>query len=374
MSSTPRLGLLAAIACLLLAACAEPEPIRIGFSGQLSGPKSDLGVQGRNGALLAVEEINARGGVAGHRLELVAEDDQDTPEGARQADARLLAQKVVAIVGHMTSGQTLAALPDLEASGTILISPTTASPLLSEKQDLFFRVITSNAQWARGLADHCLRQDRRRVFLLGDSDNVGYTETFLDAFERRLRENAGMVSGRRLYSSSKGLDTKKVAAEILAAKPQALIACVAARDLAALAQALHPQQAGIAVMGPPWPSTRDLVLTGGKDVEGFEFISNYAEDNSHPAFAPFLERYRKRFGWAPNFAAAFAYETVTVLAEGLRRTEGKRAGLEHALVRGQTMEGIIGPFVLDDSGDVRRPNFITRVQEGRFVTRAMTGL
>ena len=56
-----------------------------GFAGQLSGVRSDLGVQGRNGATLALEEINARGGVAGRMLQLAAEDDGDTPEGAVSA-------------------------------------------------------------------------------------------------------------------------------------------------------------------------------------------------------------------------------------------------------------------------------------------------
>lgn len=372
-----RTPLLAAAVLLLLTACSEPEPLRIGFSGQLSGPKSDLGVQGRNGALLAVEEINARGGVAGRKLELIAEDDLDTPEGARQADARLISRKVLAIVGHMTSGQTLAALPDLAASGTILISPTTATPVLSEKTDLFFRVITSNAQWARGLADYCIQAGHGRAYLLGDSDNVGYTDTFLGAFEARFIEQGGKVAGKTVYSSRQAPPPAEqaavLAAAIRAARPQILVACVSARDLAALAQALRPASLGIAVSGPPWPSTSDLIQVGGKDVEGFEFISNYTEDNANPAFAAFRERFTARFGWKPGFAAAFAYEAVAVLAEALRRNDGRREGLERSLVRGQTMEGVIGSFTLDEFGDVRRPSFITRIKNGQLQTVAMTG-
>lgn len=359
-------------AALLLAACSEPEPLRIGFCGQLSGPKSDLGVQGRNGALLAVEEINARGGVAGHKLEFIAEDDEDTPEGARQADARLVARKVLAIIGHMTSGQTLAVMSDLAAGGVILISPTTATPALSEKNDLFFRVITSNVQWAHGLAEHCARSGKNRAFLLGDSDNAGYTDTFLEAFEKRYRERGGQVAGRLFYSSRQAPTTETLAQAIRAARPNVLVTSVSARDLASLAQELHPRSLGISVCGPPWPSTSDLILVGGKEVEGFEFISNYTEDNDYPAFNAFRERYAKRFGWKPGFAAALAYESVSVLAEALRRNEGRREGLERALVRGQTMAGVIGPFTLDEYGDVRRPNFITRIQDGRLKTVATT--
>lgn len=373
MVSFLRLSILTAAALLILTACSDSEPLRIGFSGQLSGPKSDLGVQGRNGALLAVEDINARGGVAGRTLELIAEDDLDTPEGARQADTRLAGRKVLAIIGHMTSGQTLAALPDLAATGTILISPTTATPALSQKKDLFFRVITSNTQWAHGLADHCIQSGRGRAYLVGDSDNVGYTDTFLEAFERHYAEAGGKLTGKTLYSSSQGARFDELAQAIRAAKPDTLVACVSARDLAALVQILRPGRSGIAVCGPPWPSTSDLMLVGGREVEGFQFISNYTEDNTYAPFNAFRERYTKRFGWKPGFAAAFSYEAVTLLAEALRRNEGRREGLEQALVRGQTMEGIIGPFTLDEYGDVRRPTFITRIQDGRLKTVATTG-
>lgn len=368
-----RIRLLAAVLLLCMTACSNSEPLRIGFSGQLSGPKSDLGVQGRNGALMAIEEINSRGGIEGRKLELIAEDDLDTPEGARQADALLVSRKVLAIIGHMTSGQTLAAMPELVASGTILVSPTTATPALSDKADLFFRVITSNAQWAHGLADYTASAGRNQAYLVGDADNTGYTDTFLDAFEKHFKEQGGRIAGKTLYRSSQGMHPAALAQAIRTAKPNVLVACVSARDLAALVQELKPTKSGIAVCGPPWPSTSDLIMVGGRDVEGFEFISNYTEDNDYAPFNAFRERYAKRFGWKPGFAAAFAYEAVTVLAEALRRNEGKREGLERALVRGQTMEGVIGPFILDEAGDVRRPSFITRITDGHLKTVATTG-
>lgn len=366
---------LAVAAFVVLLACGTGSaPIRIGFSGQFTGPLSDLGVQGRNGAQLAVEEINAAGGVNGHPLELVAEDDQDTPEGAKQADAQLLDKGVVAIIGHMTSSQTLAVMPDMQAWNAVLVSPTTATPLLEGKPDNFFRLISANTQWAMDLAQYAKSEGLGRAFLVGDTDNVGYTDTFLNTFEKRYRAEGGELAGKRLFSSKRGVRWGEVAAEIRAAKPTVLIACTSARDLAGLAQALRPTERGLRVLGPAWPSTRDLVDTGGKDVEGFEFVSNYAEDNPHPSFTAFRERYRKRFGWTPNFAAAFAYESVSLLAHALGKTGGERTGLETALTDGARHEGIIGPFSLDANGDIRRPIFIIQVQRGGFVTKTTTGV
>lgn len=363
----------ALILCLATVACSNDQPIRIGFSGQVTGAKSDIGVQGRNGAALAVEEINAAGGVNGRKLELLAEDDMDTPDGAVHADETLLRKGVVAIVGHMTTSQTLAAYPVVEKQGGILISPTTAAPALEGKQDGFFRVIPSNTKWAEAMAEYALKKSLKNAFFVGDADNVGYTDTFLASLDKSYTDQGGRFVGSRLYSSRAGEDWGRLAQAIRTARPDALMVCMAARDLVALAQALRPNEAGITVLGPPWPATSALVLSGGSVVEGFRFISNYSEDNAFPGFPRFQERYFKRFGWKPNFAAAFSFEAVVLLADALKRTGGNAQGLKTALADSSPHTGVIGPFTMSPDGDVIRPTFITHVKRGRFVITDSVG-
>lgn len=362
------------VAVAVLYSCYDQGPLRIGFSGQLTGPRSDLGVQGRNGAQLAVEDINAAGGIDGRNLELMALDDMDTPEGAKAADARLANNDCIAIIGHMTSGQTLAAMPLVSARNIPLISPTTAAPALEGKRDGFFRLIPTNTRWAIDLASYARSQGLKRAVLVGDSSNTGYTDTFLDTFRKQFAAAGGTVEQTLLFPSTAGLDWKQISRCVHTAKPDLLVVCTAARDLAALAQELRPAETGLRIMAPAWPSTRELILTAGKDAEGIEFVSSYAEDNTYPPFVRFHDRYRRRFGWSPNFAAAFAYESVLVLAKALEHTHGKRQGLEEALASGPAFEGIIGTFSLDPNGDVVRPNFITQVHEGSFITKGEAGM
>jgi len=359
--------------CSVALSCSNDHPIRIGFSGQLTGSKSDLGVQGRNGATLAVEEINAAGGINGRMLELLAEDDLDTPRGAITADEALLQKGVVAIVGHMTTSQTLAAYPVVEKQGGILVSPTTAAPALEDKQDGFFRVIPSNTKWAEGMAEYAIKKGLKTAFFVGDADNVGYTDTLQASLDKAYTQQGGRFVGSRLFSSRTGEDWEALAKVIREAKPKALMVCMAARDLVALAQALRPNEAGITVIGPPWPATNALALSGGSTVEGFQFVSNYSEDNAYPNFLAFQKRYTKRFGWKPNFAAAFAYEAVALLADALKRTGGNAQGLKTALADSTPHTGIIGHFSMSPSGDVVRPTFITSVKQGRFVITDSVG-
>ena len=363
-----------AIMAAALSAClGEDTPITIGFSGQLTGPFSDLGVQGRNGATLAVEKINAAGGVAGRDLKLIPRDDANTPEGALAADRALLDAGVVAIIGHMTSGQTMAALDALAARGALLVSPTTATPVLTGKKDLFFRVIPDNRSWARNLARHAVGQlGLTSLALLGDVDNVAYTDTFLGGFRDSFTGMGGHVA-TQIGFSSRGLpDWQALVASVRASGAQGVVLCASSRDVASFAQTMAASGERLPVLCPTWPYTREILQVGGKSVNGILFATSYTEQNDYPAFRAFRQDYENRFGWPANFAAAYAYEAVMVLAEALKRTGGVRAGLEDALA-GLDMPGVIGPLHLDQYGDVERDTFIVTIADGRFQTVATVG-
>jgi len=350
------------------------SPLIIGFSGQLTGTHSDLGVQGRNGAVLAVEQINASGGVAGHQLKLMAVDDGDTPERALDADRALLAAGALAIVGHMTTSQTLAVLPEMRKAGAVLVSPTTATPRLTGLADNFFRVIPDNVSWARTLADYALADTGlRSVMLLGDADNVGYTDTFLEGFRSAFTSRGGQVAAERAFSSRSGPDWDKLAAEVYHSGAQAVVLAASARDVAAFAQAQARLGLRLPVLCPTWPYTREILTAGGSSVEGIVFSTSYTEQNDYPGFEAFTHSYRKRFGWEPSFAAAYSYEAVKLLAKALETTGCRRKGLEAALTDAGVIQGAIGEFRMDPNGDVERGNFIVSIRDGRFVTLPRKG-
>ncbi|QAZ65793.1 ABC transporter substrate-binding protein [Solidesulfovibrio carbinolicus] len=355
------------LCCALLAwGCGRDEPILIGYSGPLTGGRADLGVQGRNGATLAVEDVNARGGVAGRPLALVACDDGATPESAVEADAQLIKAGVAAIVGHMTSAQTLAALPQAAAAGVVMLSPTTTAPELSGKTDLFFRVLPDNLATAQTLARYAARHGRGPACLLGDTDNLPYVQSFLDAFDQAYAEAGGQVACRRMYSSREGIDW----AALLDAATQngvgAVVAAASAKDVAALARAMDAAGARLPILCPAWPYTREILTMGGRSVDGIVFAASYTEDNPRPRFQDFMRRYQERFGWPANFAAVSAYEAVEVLAAALGRTGGRTAGLPEALLALGQQEGLMGPFAFDAYGDVHRQTFLVTIRDGRF--------
>ncbi|WP_319778202.1 ABC transporter substrate-binding protein [Maridesulfovibrio sp.] len=363
--------LLILVFSLTLSACSD-APVKIGFSGTLKGKYSDLGVQGRNGALLAVEEINDAGGLDGRKLELLVRDDLNTPEGAVKADKELVVAGVSAILGHMTSSQSLAAIGEMKDSGVLYISPTTSTPLLQGIKDNFFRVIPTLSELSKGLAEYSTgKLGMKRLAVIWDTSNKAFTVPYKDVFISTFEENGGKLVGEaRIGKQKDNVDWQKVVEELKAVKPDVVVMVTSARDLAAFAQYCKINKTDWTIASSMWAFTKELVQTGGKSVEGVLFVVHFAEDNAAPGYNEFKQKFIDRYGWAPNFAAVFGYQAVQVFAEAVRLNGGSTKGLDKIIPGISFDTSIIGPFSIDDFGDVKGVGHIVFVKNGEFVTVA----
>jgi ABC-type branched-subunit amino acid transport system substrate-binding protein/CheY-like chemotaxis protein len=243
--------------------CTREKEIRIGFAGQLTGVYSDLGVQGRNGAALAVEEINTGGGVAGKRLRLIPEDDGNTPEKARQAVRKLIQQEVTAIVGHMTSGQSLAGLPVAEKAGVVMLSPTTSTPALIGKKDMFFRVQPSTVHTAESLGWFAAENLKlEQVSTVRDLDNDAYTAPFNQHFIRHFEKAGGRIAATCTFSSSDTDNWSQVLACLALDRTQGVLVMASARDMVSMIQAMDESGKDQALLSSGWGATRELLAQG----------------------------------------------------------------------------------------------------------------
>lgn len=358
----------AALAALLaLAACSRPEPIRLGFVGGLSGRHYDLGVSGRNGAQLAVADLNAAGGVNGRPIELLPRDDGQDPEQARRAVAGLADQGAAAVIGHMTSSMAVASLPVAEARGVLMVSPTASAASLRGHDDAFITLFPSNAEMARALAEHVVARTRvRRVAVLVDQSNLAFSGTWGEAFGAELARRGGTVTRTVAFTSGAGRPLGEVAAEALSDGPDGLLVVANALDSAALAQQARKRDAGVRLLGTDWGFTRDVVTHGGTAVEGALFTQEIDVEDRSPRFAQVAQAYQARFGRPIDFAAATAYEAVLVVAEGYRRDPSGRA-LKRAVLAAGRFEGLQGPFTIDAFGDAQRQPRVMTIRDGRMV-------
>lgn len=355
------------VACLLVA-CSAREPIRVGFVAQLTGVQAELGVQERNGAELAVEQINAAGGVAGRSIELIVQDDLGTPEGAQAADRRLIEAGIVAIIGHATSGQTIAGLAVTNPAHMVMLSPTASTPELSGLEDYFFRLAYSLVDRARALAQHIYQgREITRLAVIYDTDNIAYSRAYMDAFADAYHALGGELVADAAFSSQAQPDFAPLVAQLHASSPSGLLIIASDIDTALIAQRARLRGGPTPLFTTAWAQTETLITNGGQAVEGLEIEIISPMNNQSPDYLAFKGRYQARFGQAPSFGAVLGYEAAHVVAAALQATGGKAEGLPQALAGLRDFRGLTDTFSFDRYGDVIRPFYLDTIRDGTYV-------
>lgn len=361
---------LCAVMCVLFS-CTRDSVITVGFLGPLEGKYSDLGVQGRNGAQLALEEANAQGGVLGSTFRLVARDDGNTPEGALAAMEKLAQAHAKVVIGPMISAMAKPAQTVAEIKNIVLISPTVSTPDLTGQRDNFFRVVPENVQWAQDLAHHGkVHEQLSTAVVLTDLDNAAYSQPFIHAFTQSFTQLGGTVLKNLEIHSTAIRSWDAVATEIAVLRPDVLVIGISARDAATLAKTFVSRGEKPHVYCSMWAATRELAVDGGNAAAGWIFGTGYSADNRNPAYLSFKHRYARRFGFEPNFAAALSFEAALAFLESFRHARGNFDAVPEALAGLQNVQGVISPFSLDENGDVLRESYIVTFNGSEFHTLA----
>ena len=347
--------------------CEKKEnPIKVGFVGGLTGRLSDLGTAGRNGVILAVEEINSTGGINGRPVELVAKDDEQNPEVALRVDRELADAGVVAIIGHMTSTMSMIALPFANQKQILMISPTASANKLTGIDDHFIRMMTPNKSETDHLAQHALNViGLKNMTAIYDLSNRAYTEEFLNNFRDALEALGGKVSYVETFTSGKDTDFGKLADSLLKSKTDGVLIVTGAPDAAMISQRIRMAGSKVPVFACGWAMTEDLIHDGGPAVEGLVFSQLLDRESRQKKYLEFKKKFQERFGKAPNFAAAHSYEAALALFKALSKNTDPQ-NLKASILQQDTFEGLQGDFKMDRYGDPQRKRFLITVENGQF--------
>ena len=349
-----------------LAACSPPEPLRLGFIGGLSGPIADLGEAGRDGALLAIEEANAAGGVAGRRVELRILDDAQQPAQAVLAVETLAAEKIELAIGPMTSAMGEAALPTADRLGVLLVSPTITGSVFAGRDDHLFMVSPGVGDMTRCSAAYLYAQGWRRVAIAYDVRNRAFSADWAERFRADFAALGGSVVGEAPFASGEFSSYEMAARRMAANRPDILHFVAGAVDVVRLTQAVRNLGLEQPLSAATWAATEHLVQLGGKSVEGMVLTQLFNRDDASPRFQAFRTAFLARFKQEPGFAAVTAYDaTRAALIAYAKRTSGQSLGA--ALQAAGPYDGLQQRWSFDAHGDATRQTFVAVVRGGRFV-------
>lgn len=361
------LHLAALTLALLLSACHDqPPPIKIGFLAAMSGPQADFGLVGRNGALLAIEQRNAAGGVKGRQIDLLVRDDAQDPKLAVQAVRELAAADVALIIGPMISSISAAVTPVAAQFGLVMISPTASATSLAGHDDNMFRLAATSQSYADLAATFFVKHlGLRRIATVYDAHNHVYSKLINDEFQAALQAQGGEVVLELPFDSTAAPRFSELAKTLISSQAQAILLISTAVDTVRLAQQIRRQQADIPLMTTVWAATDALVELGGRDIEGLYVVQPFNRMDTTPRYQEFLKTYRQRFGIEPGYVGVASYDAANVAMDALAQ-QAPGQPLKSVLLNG-SFTGVQQPIRFDRFGDAPRGSVIVMVHDGAFV-------
>jgi len=338
------------------AAEAPAEVIKIGHVGPLTGGIAHLGKDNENGARLAVEEINAAGGLKvgdkTYKFELVAEDDKADPKEGTLAAQKIVDSGAVAIVGHLNSGTTIPASKIYADANVTQISPSATNPKYTEQGfKTAFRVVANDNQQGQVLANYAADTLKAKTIAIID-DRTAYGQGLADVVEKIAKEKGIKVVARE-FTNDKATDFNAILTKVRGTKPDVVM--YGGMDATAGPMAKQMTQLGIKstfLAGDGVCSPEFIKLAG--DSAGILHCSMAGEAVEKMAKgADFVAKYKAKFNQDVQIYSPYSYDAVYVIADAIKRAgKADRASITAAMPA-TNYAGLTGQIAFDEKGDIK---------------------
>jgi len=346
--------------------------IRIGVASPFTGNLASYGDNIKAGVNLKLKEINDAGGIKGQKVELVWGDDLCQPKDAGIVGSKFAADKsIVAVIGHLCSSATLAAMPIYVRAGLPAISPTSTNPTIGDVgKGWFFRNCYTDDFQGKYLASYVVPKllGKKKVAIF--YENNDYAIGLKDSFMAAVKAGGVKVTGAEAYTTGTTDFTPQLT-KLLRDKPETIFLC-----------GYHPEGALIAGQGRKLGFTGPFFGADGIDNEDYIKIGGKAADNTYctvpflaasasPAGKEFAKQYKKTYGRDVDWMSANAYDCLGILAQVIAKTGADRKKIRKGLAainsKAKGYMGVTGLTYFDKKGDCSKPAFVKKVENGKFV-------
>lgn len=323
-----------------------------------------------DGMQLAVDEINADGGIGGRRLRLARFDDRESID-----QGRIVAQQiaddpdVVAVIGHLQSYITVQAAGTYDQAGLVLVAPTATDRKLTQLgYARVFRATFTDDAIGRHLAEFVASGQRGKVAVYYIRNDYG--RNVANAFEARARQLGLSVQARSSYDPSEQVSERTFDQVLTEWKALELDTIVLAGEVPSAAIFVaQARRRGITapIVGGDAMSSPALMAVAGQAAEGMTVASFFHEDEPRPEVARFIAAFRKRYGAGPDAGSAVGYDCVRLLAHAMREAGSPVPDdIARALRALKGWNGVTGSFTFDAEGESAKPVVLSVVRGGRF--------
>lgn|SRR5699024_4906206 len=368
-------GITIASALLSPVLTSAQDTVKIGANYELSGDAASYGTQMLEGLELAVEEVNANGGVLdGQEIEIVSYDNQsDVTESASVAQ-RLVAEGVVGVVGPATTGNTEAQLPIFTEANIPMVSPSATDDNITfdsagDVLEYFFRVCFNNSyQGSAGaaFAAEDLSATNALVFVDQSSD---YSRGLADNFNAEFESRGGTIVNEDSFTAG---DTDFSAILTTAMTQDFDVIYIPAYYTEAGLIIKQAREMGIEqpIIGPDGFSSEVLLdLAGVENANDIYYTDHFSNESEEESVQNFLSAFEERYGKEGGTWNALGYDAAMLIIDAIERSGSTDPqAITDAIAETTEFAGVTGTFAIDEDHNPVKPAVMIELQEGEIVS------
>jgi branched-chain amino acid transport system substrate-binding protein len=346
---------------------ATGDTIVVGEYGSVTGPEAAFGKATHQGIELAVEEINKAGGINGKKIKVEGPEDTGSEQQKGEiAVKRLLEKNVVAVLGEVASGISMAGGPVCQQAQIPMISPSSTNPKVTQIGDYVFRVCFIDPYQAGVLAkfarDTLKANTAAIMYDAGAPYSVGIHDEFVKSFTKR----GGRIVGETAFAKE-DKDFKAPLTKLKALNPDVIVVgsyytqggtiLKQARDLGITVPLLG---------GDGWDDAQFHTYAGNKVSNAY--LSTHASmDDPSPAIQNFVKAFQAKYNEKPNALAGLGYDSMMVLADAMKRAKSLSGpDLRDAIAQTKDFNGVTGKITLNANRDAEKGAVIMEIANGTF--------
>lgn len=360
-----------AMACALFAGCskgageANSNEIKIGMITPLTGPVATFGVSAKEGAQLAVKEINDKGGINGKKIKLVVEDDEaDQTKSVNAYNTLVDNEKVVAMLGPVTSGATLAVVPNATQNKMPLLTPTATEPNVTKVGGEYtFRACYLDSYQGETLAKYAKEINKKNAAVLY---NVGsdYSKGIAESFKKQFESDGGKVTEFLTYND-KDKDFNAQLTKIKNANPDTILLPDYYNVSALIAKNARDLGINATLLGVDGWESEDLIKLGGDAVNNSYYINHFFSEDQDAKVKTFVDSYKKEYNKTPDALAALGYDGAKIMIKAIEKansTDGEK--IKEAL-KSTDLDGVTGKITFNADRNAVKGSVIIKVDAGK---------
>ncbi|NLL66079.1 MAG: ABC transporter substrate-binding protein [Clostridiaceae bacterium] len=379
MKKTISIILLIVLTMTLITGCGggstkNDDVIKIGINYELTGEVASYGQASVDGIELAIEEINAAGGINGKKIEAVKYDNKSDKSQATTLATKLMTQdKVVAVLGPATSGAFKATIPEAIKNKVVVASGSATSDevTVDDKgvKEYAFRICFTDSYQGTAMANYALNNMNQTKAVVIMDNSSDYAKGLAANFTKTFEAGGGEVVATEAFVAG-DKDFNAILTKIKGQDFGVIFLPGYYEEAGLIIRQAREQGIDTPILGADGFGAPELTELAGADaLNNVFFSSHFSSLDKDPSVAGFIENFSKKHGKEPDQFAALGYDLAMFLADGIKRAGSTdTVAIKDALAATKDFKGITGSFSMDENHNPVKAVVVVGIENGVHAT------